>query len=52
VLPPSMHESGKDYAWKPGAAPWECEIALAPDWLLDAVWALVEAPRSCSFWSL
>jgi hypothetical protein len=42
VLPPSQHISGKEYAWKPGAAPWECEIALAPDWLLQAVNDLVE----------
>jgi hypothetical protein len=42
VLPPSKHISGKEYAWKAGAAPWECEIALAPDWLLQAVSELVE----------
>lgn len=42
VLPPSRHISGQPYAWKPGAAPWECEIAAAPDWLLQAVTELVE----------
>lgn len=42
VLPPSRHASGNSYAWKPGAAPWECEIAAAPDWLLRAVSDLVE----------
>ena len=43
VLAPSQHESGKDYEWLPGRAPWEIEIADAPQWLLDAVEALVEA---------
>jgi hypothetical protein len=42
VLPPSQHISGQPYAWKVGAAPWECEIAAAPDWLLQAVCELVE----------
>lgn len=43
VLAPSRHESGQDYEWLPGCAPWECEIAEAPPWLLDAIGALVEA---------
>lgn len=42
VLPPSQHISGQTYAWKAGCAPWECEIATAPDWLLQAVTDLVE----------
>jgi len=42
VLPPSRHISGQPYAWKVGAAPWECEIAAAPDWLLQEVSELVE----------
>lgn len=42
VLPPSLHISGQTYQWKPGRAPWECEIADAPDWLLQAVSELVE----------
>lgn len=42
VLPPSLHASGNTYQWKPGAAPWECEIAEAPQWLLDEVASLVE----------
>jgi len=41
VLPPSLHESGKHYAWLPGLAPWEVEIADAPQWLMDAIDALV-----------
>ena len=42
VMPPSRHESGRDYAWVDGAAPWEIEIAMAPPWLIEAVMALVE----------
>lgn len=42
VLPPSQHVSGTPYAWKPGCAPWECEVADAPDWLLQEVSELVE----------
>ncbi len=41
VLPPSRHSSGRNYAWKPGAAPWEMEIADAPQWLCEAIDTLV-----------
>jgi hypothetical protein len=41
VLPPSMHSSGKEYAWKPGFAPWEVNVADAPQWLLDAIVELI-----------
>jgi hypothetical protein len=41
VLPPTKHASGKDYAWEPGCAPWEIDIALAPDWLLEEVERLI-----------
>ncbi|KRR12207.1 hypothetical protein CQ12_31665 [Bradyrhizobium jicamae] len=41
VLPASLHESGRRYRWVPGCAPYEIEIALAPEWLLVAVDALV-----------
>jgi putative DNA primase/helicase len=34
LAPPSRHTSGVDYAWKPGHAPWEMEIAEAPEELL------------------
>jgi hypothetical protein len=43
VMAPSLHESGQNYEWLPGRAPWEIEIADAPQWLLDAIEALVEA---------
>lgn len=41
MLPPSLHDSGNNYAWKEGHAPWEMEITKAPQWLLDAVDKLV-----------
>lgn len=37
VLPPSRHESGRLYAWKPGHAPGEIEPALCPAWLVEAL---------------
>jgi hypothetical protein len=42
MLPPSLHISGREYEWEPGAAPWNVELAVAPGWLLVAVDALVE----------
>jgi hypothetical protein len=42
MLPPSLHSSGQHYTWQPGCGPWETDIAKAPQWLLDAVDALVE----------
>lgn len=41
VCPPSLHTSGKEYAWVPGRAPWEMEIAIAPPWLIEAITQLV-----------
>ena len=33
-LPPSVHHSGDQYAWKPGCAPWQIELAeLPPEWI-------------------
>jgi hypothetical protein len=43
VMAPSHHESGKEYAWLPGRAPWEVEILEAPSWLLEEVQKLVLA---------
>ncbi len=34
VAPPSIHPSGKDYAWPPGRGPEECAVASMPPWLL------------------
>ena len=33
IAPPSIHPSGTFYQWEEGCAPWECEVADAPDWL-------------------
>jgi hypothetical protein len=43
VMPPTRHASGANYGWLPGSAPWEIDIALAPQWLMDAIEMLVEA---------
>ena len=37
LLAPSRHFSGVTYEWKPGHAPWEMEIAEAPEELLNAL---------------
>jgi predicted transcriptional regulator len=41
MMPGSMHESGRCYEWMPGCAPWEIEIATAPEWLLEAIDTLI-----------
>lgn len=41
VLPPSLHESGRNYSWRPGCAPWETDVCEAPGWLMEAVDKLV-----------
>ncbi len=41
VLPPTLHASKNEYAWKPLRGPWQCRPAMAPQWLLDAIEALV-----------
>ena len=43
VLPPSRHESGRNYDWVPGHAPFNIEIPVAPDWLVDAINALAHS---------
>jgi hypothetical protein len=35
VAPPSMHISGRCYAWVPGRAPGEIDFAPLPEWLLE-----------------
>ena len=37
LIAPSKHFSGVDYEWVPGHAPWEMEIAEAPEELLQAL---------------
>jgi len=40
MMPPSMHQSGQPYRWKPGKEPWEIEFAEAPRWLCDQIMQL------------
>jgi putative DNA primase/helicase len=37
LIAPSRHFSGTTYDWKPGHAPWEMEMAEAPEELLQAI---------------
>jgi putative DNA primase/helicase len=37
LIAPSRHFSGHCYEWKPGHAPWEMEIAEAPEELLSVI---------------
>ena len=37
VVAPTLHPSGKPYEWIEGRAPWEHELADAPDWLIELV---------------
>lgn len=37
LISPSRHFSGTTYDWKPGHAPWEIEMAEAPEELLQAL---------------
>ena len=37
VCAPSRHRSGKSYEWVAGRAPWEFQLAPAPEWLLNLV---------------
>lgn len=37
LIAPSRHFSGTTYEWKPGHAPWEVEIAEAPEELLSVL---------------
>ncbi len=37
VAAPSLHQSGKRYAWDEGCSPFECEAADMPSWLVDEI---------------
>ena len=41
MLAPSLHESGRHYEWCEGKSPDDIPVTIAPDWLLEAVEALV-----------
>jgi hypothetical protein len=35
IIPPSMHKCGHPYTWDEGRAPWECQLAACPQWIID-----------------
>ena len=37
VVPPSVHANGTKYEWKENCSPTTRDIALAPQWIIDAV---------------
>jgi hypothetical protein len=43
VVPPSLHPSGRRYAWRVRRAPHQAALALLPDWLVEL--ARADAPR-------
>ncbi|MGE5147630.1 MAG: bifunctional DNA primase/polymerase [Candidatus Eiseniibacteriota bacterium] len=49
VAPPSVHPSGRSYAWRPGHSPAEMTPAAFPPWLLTRVGGL-HAGRSRDEW--
>lgn len=44
VAAPSIHPSGRAYAWAEGRSPWQVAFAPAPAWLLDLVAPIAGAP--------
>jgi len=44
ILPPSMHASGKRYAWDLAAVPREVPLAYAPAWVVDELLGSRTAP--------
>jgi hypothetical protein len=46
VMPPSRHESGRLYEWKPGHGPGEIELAMMPAWLIEQLRPKEEKPTS------
>lgn len=44
VVEPSIHPSGRPYAWEAGHAPWEHPLAHAPAWLIDQLTRPEPAP--------
>ena len=48
LISPSRHASGVCYEWKPGHAPWEIEVAEAPEELLSTIRAKTLKSRAGS----
>jgi hypothetical protein len=57
IAPPSLHRSGRRYAWSVDHHPDETPLADAPPWLVElaspstAATATTPAPRSIDFWA-
>lgn len=43
IAAPSIHKTGNFYQWAEGCAPWECDIADAPEWLEDLAFDAMKA---------
>jgi hypothetical protein len=50
VAPPSVHPSGRRYAWVAGRAPEEIAPAAIPRWLLDSIRWSTHSGHSLSHW--
>ncbi len=46
VLPPSEHPDTGQYCWLVGCAPWECDVAEAPQWMIEKMLKPAEPPNS------
>jgi len=49
VAPPSIHPSGKRYAWSPGRSPEDITAAALPRWLITAT-GVLRAKRTLDDW--
>jgi len=45
VLPPSLHPSGKCYAWAKGLSPDQTQLASMPEWLVNLLADKPQAPQ-------
>ena len=50
VAPPSVHPSGRRYAWVAGRAPDEITLAAIPVWLLDSIRRSTYSGHSLAHW--
>ncbi len=50
VAPPSVHPSGRSYAWVPGHAPDELPIARLPHWFIDTTRATSQSGHGLAHW--
>jgi hypothetical protein len=50
VAPPSVHPTGRRYAWRPGLGPGEVGLAAPPAWLLREIGRAGRAGHPLSHW--